>query len=253
MNKNYHSSTIQKAIDVLNLFSGHKKLSFTTIKENLGFNKSTLFRVLYTLEINNYLNRDEHGKYELGAIFFVLGNQFSREKNVKKFAKQYLKELSVKTGLTTQLGVLDGLNVIILDKVDPPNSIKMYSKVGAIVSPHSTGQGKTLLAYSSTVKLEEILEFHGLKKFTENTITSKDKLLKELNSIREKGYAVDNSEHEKHIKCVAVPILNDKNDIEAALSITGLVMDFEDRKTIENYSEILKETALKVKKKLGFE
>ena len=75
----YKVSTVQKAILVLNLFKNHQKLSFTDIQRKLNYNKSTLFRLLYTLEYNKYLSKDKHGRYELGLNIHILGNQISKE------------------------------------------------------------------------------------------------------------------------------------------------------------------------------
>ena len=248
----YHISTIQKAIDILNLFENHDKLYFTQIQEFLKLNKSTLFRVLYNLENNRYLSKDEHGRYELGIRILILGNRISQANKIKKVASSYLEELSDKINLTVQMGILDGLDVVIIDKHDPPNTIKMVSHIGAVVPAHCTGQGKTMLAYSSKEKVEKVINTHGLKRYTPHTITTVNDLFDELETIKKRGYAIDDSEHEKHIRCVAVPILDENNELQAALSITGLIMDFPTRKEIEKYAKLLTETRDKIRKKIGY-
>ncbi len=252
MKKNYHASTIQRAIDVLNLFKEEHKLSFTDIQEELKFNKSTLFRVLYTLEYNNYISRDEHGRYELGINMFILGNQISKSHKLIKVADQYLKQFSDQINMTVHLGILDGYDVIIIEKYYPPGNIKMFSRIGSPVPPHCTGQGKTLLAYSPPKLVERVINHHGMKRYTPQTITTLEQLYTELAIIRERGYTIDNSEHEKHIKCVAVPVLNDRGLIEAALSITGLVMDFSSDVVIEKYARALQEVRDKLAKEIGY-
>ncbi|MGQ9780356.1 MAG: helix-turn-helix domain-containing protein [Bacillota bacterium] len=77
MEHRYLLTTIQKAFDVLSLFREHEKLSFTDIQMNLGFSKATLFRILYTLEKNKYLTKDENGRYSLGVSVFILANRYS--------------------------------------------------------------------------------------------------------------------------------------------------------------------------------
>lgn len=248
----YYISTIQRAIDILNLFEDHDKLYFTQIQEFLKINKSTLFRVLYNLESNRYLSRDKHGRYELGLRILILGNRISQANKIKKVAASYLEELSDKINLTVQMGILDGFDVVIIDKHDPPNTIKMVAHIGAIVPAHCTGQGKTLLAYSSKDKVEKIINSHGLKRYTPHTMTTVNGLSDELEKIRKRGYAIDDSEHEKHIRCVAVPILNENGELQAALSITGLIMDFPTHKEIEKYAKLLKETRDKIRKKIGY-
>lgn len=248
----YYSTTIQRVFDILELFKRHQKLSFTEIKERLGYNKSTLFRALYMLEKNKYLTKDKNGRYELGMNIFILGTRFSMENQLKKVSNPYMRELSERVDLTVQLGILEGLNVVILNKVDPPNSIKMYSRIGAMVPAHCTGQGKTLLAFSPEDQVRKIVNYHGLKRYTPHTITNLNDLMEELKLIRQRGYTIDNSEHENHIKCVAVPVLNEQGLAVAALSITGLVMDFEGEGTVNRYARLLHNVADNIERDLGF-
>ena len=144
----YKVSTIQKGIDILNLFKVNQKLSFTDIQKKLSYNKSTLFRILYTLEQNKYLARDKHGRYELGLDIYILGNQISKVSKLEKASDSSLKKLAETTHLTAHLGILDSLDVIIIAKYNPPNSsINMVSRIGSSVPAHCTGQGKVLLAF----------------------------------------------------------------------------------------------------------
>lgn len=249
----YTVSTIVKGINVLNLFKAHSKLSFTDIKKFLKYNKSTLFRILYTLEKNNYLSKDKNGRYELGLNIFILGNQLSRIGKLRKVSEPYLKELVGETNLTSHIGILEGLQVLIIDKYNPSNSgIKMVSRIGALVPAHCTGQGKVLLAYSSQKIVEKIIRKYGLKRFTSNTITRTDDFFVELEKIRERGYAIDNSEHEKYIHCIAFPIMNEFNELEAAISLTGLMMDFADNEVANKNIKLLQKTRDKIREKMNY-
>lgn len=253
MQEKYNVFTIQKGINILNLFKKYNKLSFTDIQKDLKYNKSTLFRILYTLEKNQYLSKDKNGRYELGLSIFILGNQISRIGKLKKVSEVYLKELAEETNLTSHIGIIEGLQVLIIDKHDPSNSsIKMVSRVGASVPAHCTGQGKVLLAYSPRDKVEKIINTYGLHRYTPNTITSSNKLFAELQNIRKYGYAIDNSEHEKHIHCIALPILNEFNELEAAISITGLVMDFPNEEVVSKNIRLLQMTRDKIREKMNY-
>jgi DNA-binding IclR family transcriptional regulator len=248
----YLSTTVQKALDVLELFREQSILSLTEIRERLGLNKSTLFRLLYTLEQNEYLSRDENGRYSLGVSVFILGHSLTRESVLRRVATPSLVALSQRLNMTVHLGILEGTTVVILQKIESSSGIKMVSRVGAVVPPHCTGQGKTLLAFSPRQKVEEIISIHGLTRYTPNTITTANGLFEELAAIRARGYAIDNSEHEKHIKCVAVPILNEQGGIEAALSVTGLVVEFPDEESLQRTAGILREAAQAIRRDLGF-
>ena len=98
------------------------------------------------------------------------------------------------------LGILVGTSVVILNKTDPPNRITMFSRVGIAAPAHCSGQGKTLLAFSPRERVEEVMNAHGLKRYTANTITTADGLFEELRRNRERGYMIDDSEHAQHIR-----------------------------------------------------
>ena len=249
----YKVSTIQKGIDILNLFKINQKLSFTDIQKKLSYNKSTLFRILYTLEQNKYLSRDKHGRYELGLDIFILGNQISKVNKLERAADSYLNQLAEDTNLTVHLGILDGIDVIIIGKHNPPNSsINMVSRIGAPVPAHCTGQGKVVLAFSPKLKVEKIIHSHGLKRYTPNTITTEKELFKELQIIKDRGYAIDNSEHENRIHCIAIPILNELNELMAAISITGLEIDFLENDIVEKYKNLLFDAREKICIKMNY-
>ena len=249
----YKVSTIQKGIDVLNLFKVNQKLSFTDIQKELSYNKSTLFRILSTLEQHKYLARDKHRRYELGLDIYILGNQISKVSKLEKASDLSLKKLAEATQLTAHLGILEGTDVVIIGKYNPPNSpINMVSRIGSSVPAHCTGQGKVLLAFSSQEKVEKIIDLHKLHRYTSNTITSYRELLHELSRIKKTGYAIDNSEHEKHIHCIAFPILNESNELVAAISITGLEMNFAEQEILGRYINLLQNTRDIIRKKMNY-
>jgi IclR family KDG regulon transcriptional repressor len=252
MKEAYQSSTIQRALDILNLFKDHKSLSLTEIQKVLGFNKTTLYRVLSTLHDNKYLKKDGNGKYELGLNVFILGNRISKEDQLITASKPLMKKISQDLDLTILLGILDEMNVVLIQKTDPNRSIKMVCHIGESVPAHCTSQGKTLLAYSSKEIIRKAIDVHGLQRYTPHTICTMDGLMMELEAVRTRGYAIDNEEHEKNIRCVSVPILDETGRIEAALGAAGTVMDFPDEESMKRTAEILKGVAGKIKKENGY-
>ncbi len=252
MKEAYHSSTIQRALDILNLFRQHPELSLNEIQNLLGTNKTTLYRVLSTLLDNKYLQKNGSGKYRLGINVFILGNRVSREDHLINVSTPLMREFTQSVGLTALLGILDGTDVIVIQKTEPNRLIQMVCHVGGSVPAHCTSQGKVLLAYSSKETLQKIIDGHGLERFTPQTICTPQGLLKELDAVHARGYAVDDAEHEKNIRCVAVPILNDSGKIEAALSSTGTIMDLPDEDAIRNIARMLKEAGEKIRFEMGY-
>jgi len=252
MNPEYHSSTIQRALDILNLFKDQGTLSFNDIQRTVGFNKTTLYRVLSTLLDNQYLKKDEKGRYELGLNLFILGNRISKEHHLINISTPHMKDLSQRFGLTAHLGVLDGMEVIILQKTDPDRLIKMVCNVGGSIPAHCTSQGKVLLAYAPRETVQKVIDTHGLPRYTPHSICTTEGLMAELERVRTQGWSLDNAEHEKNIRCVAVPIFNESGKMEAALSSAGTTVDLPDEAAIMKIVEILKEARDKIRFEMGY-
>jgi IclR family KDG regulon transcriptional repressor len=252
MKQAYHSSTIQRALDILNLFKEQGNLSFNDIQRTVGFNKTTLYRVLSTLLDNQYLKKGEKGSYELGLNLFILGNRISKEHLLINVSTPHMKDLSQRFGLAAHLGILEGREVIILQKSDPDRLIKMVCNVGGSVPAHCTSQGKVLLAYAPKDTVQKVIDIHGLPRYTPHSICTTEGLMAELEKVRTQGWSLDNAEHEKNIRCVAVPIFNESGKIEAALSSAGTTVDLPDDEAIKKTVEILKEVRDKIRFEMGY-
>ena len=252
MNQSYHSSTIQRALDILNLFKERGNLSFKDIQESLRFNKTTLYRVLSTLVDNQYLKRDEKGKYAPGLNLFILGNRISKEHLLITVATPHMESISQRFGLTAHLGIIEGAEVIVLQKTDPDRLIKMVCNVGGAIPAHCTSQGKLLLAYASKETVQKVIDTHGLPRYTPHSICTTEGLMAELERVRTQGWSLDNAEHEKNIRCVAVPIFNESGKMEAALSSAGTTVDLPDEAAIMKIVEILKEARDKIRFEMGY-
>jgi IclR family transcriptional regulator, KDG regulon repressor len=235
----YRSSTIQRALDIMNLFKHSERLSFSQIQKQLGYNKSTLYRVLSVLQENRYLIRDEDGAYHLGFNIYVLGRSASEEYILKNIALPHMRALVEQTDMTVHMGIIEGSEVVIIEKAEPNKQLRMFSRVGASVPAHCTSQGKLLLAYSDRSKVERIIGEHGLRRYTPNTIATADELHEALEKIRDTGYAVDDSEHERNIYCLAVPVLDYQGKIIASLSITGTKADYPDEGSVQKVLALL--------------
>jgi DNA-binding IclR family transcriptional regulator len=252
MRETYRSSTIQRALDILNLFKESPGLTLAEIQKKLSANKTTVYRVLSTLEDNEYLKRDGGGKYNLGINVFILGHRISKESHLINASTPLMNDLSRTLGLTLHLGILEGANVVLIQKIDPDRPLKMVCQVGGYLPVHCTSLGKTLLAYSSKKEVQNLIDTNGLQRYTPQTICTTKSLTAELETIRERGYALDDGEHEKHIRCVAVPILN-AGRIEGALGAAGTVMDLPDEESIRNTVDSLLQARDQISREMGYE
>lgn len=196
-------------------------ISVTEISNCLNIHKSTTHRLLSTLVYRGYIKKDGNNLYFPGIKLLEIGSLTLNKSDMRQEIKPYLEKLMQITEETIHLGVLDNYEVIYIDKVESPHTIRMYSSVGKRAPVHCTGLGKTLLAFSEEETIEEFLSLKKLEKYTKNTITDPDKFKKHLKKIKDRGYAVDNQEHEDNINCISAPIFNHQGEAIAAFSISG--------------------------------
>ena len=151
---------------------------------------------------------------------------------------------------TVHLVIRDGNQGVYVDKVEGPQTIRMSSRVGSRVPLHCTSVGKVLLADLTEDKIIELVGTNNLESYTENTITDLDHLLDELKEVAKKGYAIDNCEHEKDVRCVAAPIKNYNRNVVAAISVSTPAFRFS-LDDIAQMSDKVKEIAFKISRQLG--
>lgn len=219
----YPIKVLDKSLSVLDiLFQNNAPMSITEISKKLGIYPSTIHRILNTLKYRGYVEQNsDDQKYLLGLKLVELGMNRYHQINLIKEASPFIKELVGECNETVHLGILDHENVLYIAKEDSPQTIGMVSRVGRRASLYSTGLGKILLAYLSEKERKKIIDHIKIQRFTENTITNKKKLEKELEQVRKQGFALDGEENEKEVCCVAVPIKNYQGKVIAALSISS--------------------------------
>jgi len=153
---------------------------------------------------------------------------------------------------TVHLGVLEEGDVLYLAKEESSQTIRMCSYVGKRAPLHCTALGKVLLAFLPEEERKKILEQKELPRLTDNTITDRNKLEKELSKIQKQGFALDQEENEKDVRCIAAPIRNYQGRVIAAVSISGPAFRI-DKKVQNNLKEALIETSTKISKRLGYD
>lgn len=222
-----HSSrkigSVQRAIDILNLFKSQSpELGTTEIARALGLHKSTTASLVYTLEANGFLSQNSTTrKYHLG--FKIVERAFAMldQVEVRQIAYPHLQTLRNEWNETVNLAVLDGSEVVFVERMMGTKALGMRSEIGRRSAAHSTAVGKALLSCLPNTKVEELVKRCGLPAMTPKTITDLDHLLADLEQVREQGYAVDDEENEIGGRCVAVPIFDHTGQAIAAVSISA--------------------------------
>ena len=215
-------TSVGKALSVLETFGTHGNLlGVTEVASRTGVSKSSAHRLLSVLVEHGYVERQD-GHYRLGRAVFTLGRTAQPDivDELRAAAMPYLTSLYVSTGATVHLGVLDGDDVLYVEKVFGHGSVTVPSRVGARLPALCTGLGKAMLAFSPPSVSVKALE-RPVPQLTARTVVAPARLTRSLDFARRTGVAVDNEGASLGARCVAAPILRPgTREPAGALSLT---------------------------------
>jgi IclR family transcriptional regulator, KDG regulon repressor len=215
---------LHKTLNILEIIkeapSGLKLMELT---RSLDLPKATVYRILTTLEGRGYLDRRQDGTYRLARKLFELQHPAPLEQILHKVAQPLMECLVNSSKETVNLGVLDGGEVVVINTVESPQSVRMSSKIGNRRYAHSSALGKVLLAGLQKEELLRVIRLKSLPRLTPHTLSTSRGLLAALSEIRRNGYAIDNQENELDGRCVGAPIFGPGDRVIAAMSISAPV------------------------------
>ena len=246
----YMLSSVANALRVMDLLADKSPISLAEISKELGYGKSSTFRLLYTLEASGYVVKTEDARYMLSRKFTYYGAQVASRNDHYSLARPALETLRDRFGEATHMSILlPNLNLMFVEKADANYNLQMRSVAGYDLPAYRSGSGKVLLAALLGTGREEELKKIKFEKKTVTTIDNYDDLIKELEKIEKQGYGIDNEESEIGLTCIAVPIYNSDGTYQYAVSISGATQRVRENQ-IEYYNA-LKETALKIADLMG--
>ncbi|PPK70830.1 IclR family transcriptional regulator [Actinokineospora auranticolor] len=222
------SQSLDRALTVLDALAGGPR-TLDQLAVSAGVHKTTVLRLLRTLESHRFVQRDDARHYRLGTALFDLANRALDDRDVRKAAEPALRELNELTGHTVHLASYEGGEVVYIDKYESRHHVRMYSRVGKRAALHCTAVAKVLVASFPPARRAEVAEGITYTPMTANTITSAEEYLAELERVEARGYALDNSEHEDFIHCVAAPVRGQRGEVLAAVSVSvpKILLDLE--------------------------
>lgn len=243
--KNLNLSVI-KAFKLLDVYLNNKKeWGVRELAKKTGYNKTTTYRLLSTLESLDIVQKNDDDKYILGLKLFELGNLVSVHKSLRNYSKIALENIAKEIKETVHLGVLSNNKVLYLNNAESELGLKVSTQIGSYQQAYCTALGKVLLAFSSTNQISNYLKNVKLEAYTSNTITSSKVLLTELEQIREKEYALDMEELELGLICIAIPVFNKNKEVVASISVSGPSSRFKPE-NIASYLSIMKKGAFEM-------
>lgn len=214
--------TYRKMMDVLECFStADRQLSLAQIAEAARLPRTTVHRILAALREIGFIEQDSRGgNYGLGIRLFELGSLALANMDLHREAKPFVDRLARLAGEAVHVGVFNGNDIVVVDREESVDRPVNNSTLIETAPAYCTGVGKAVLAFQDRQVIAKIVK-NGLKRFTNNTITTATGLDRELAKIRRQGYAIDHGEHEIWVHCVGAPIRNANGRVFAAISVTG--------------------------------
>lgn len=250
--------TIERASSILDILAQNPQgVSIRLLSESLNLPKGTVHRLLSSLAYFGYVRQDAKSRdYFLGFKLVELGNLLLGQIDLRKQAEPFLRELAERTGETVHLVVLDRKEIVYIDKVETSQQkggLRMASRIGLRNPVHSCAVGKVLLAFLPEGTLNNFLKDYRFFKRTENTISDPAAFKEHLLLVRKQGYAIDEEENEKGIRCVAAPIFNESGAAVAAVSISGPAFQVTKKLIQESLKKEVTAVAMQISRCLGYQ
>lgn len=248
------TQSVTRALDILSCFTDEQpEVRVTDVAHRLNLTQSNVSRLLNTMVSLDYVEKDEvSGFYRLGPKIISLGSIALNNYEIRKQALPELYELENKLGLGANLAILNQKSMFYLAHVDSHHSPRMYTMNGRSMPLHCTAIGKVLLAFMSDEEREEIISAEQLPKYTAHTLTEKNRLLRELEQIRNNGYATEIEELALGRACIAAPVRNRRGDVIAGISISGALSQIRLEEREQTLRAMIIEVTDRVSMKMGY-
>jgi len=244
--------TLIRFFKIIDLLENSSELRLKDIADKLNIDKSTIHRFLKTLLKYNFVRMNpSNKKYSLGLKFLNIATKIIDSIDIRNIAHSHLIDLEEYSNETIHLTTFDGKRVVYIDKIESIKPIRMYSRIGNVAPINCTAAGKAILAFQKESVINSIIQDLDFIPVTKNTITDKKKFVEELEDVRNKGFAIDNSEHEENICCIAAPIRDYSREVRYAVSISAIKTRMNLSKLI-TFKDILIDKANMISKELGF-
>ena len=246
---------LDRAIDIIELMaSSSHPLSFSEILSSLDIPRPSLARILHTLRVRGLIEKvEETGRYRLGMKFLYLGHGLKDKIRLRSMAFPFMQELSDLVQETVELSIFDHDQLVLIEQIEGTDEVRLYSRIGAAYPYlHAVAAGKIYLAHMEPEKRSRVLEKIGLPAVTDRTITSMERLERELSEVIEKGYATEDQELRREVCRIVAPIYEHNGLIAGCLGIAAPAFRLA-RQDWDRIGRCVKEIAQRVTSRLAGE
>jgi DNA-binding IclR family transcriptional regulator len=211
---------LDRAAAILGAFDAtHRELTLAGLVARCGMPRSTTHRTAERMIRLGWLDKPKD-RYRIGNRLFEISSLAPIRHELREAVLPFLQDLHQATKLTVQLGVLDGTQILVVEKITGHRSMPMLSQAGGLIPAYCSALGRAILAYSDTTVIDAVLGA-GLPRRTPRTLVRAVPIMRELTAVPHRGWAVDREEGNIGVSCVAAPIFGPLGDVVAALSVTG--------------------------------
>ncbi len=218
----YKNQSLERGFQILEYLGGSTKgRAVSDVARATGLHRATAHRLLEVLCGMGYAYKGDDRRYWIGYNMHLFGYRSNMVARITHHAHPYLVTLAHDVDETVNLGFLEGIQVFIADRVTTDRAHRSEVQIGTYFDAHATSLGKALLSVRPTDEVRASYKFTRLSAYTGKTITGVDALLRELTTIKKRGYSINDEEGSPGIRSVAAPILNPHGRAACAMAVTG--------------------------------
>lgn len=251
--REYEVAVLGKALDLLEALAEGEHFGLSELSRRTNVNKTSAFRILTTLEKRGYvLRQGRHRTYAPGPKLIAVSARFLSGVELVTLARPVLEGVYADFRETVNLGVLNDRRVLYVDILESRQGLRMAARVGSEDPVHSTALGKAILSCFPRDAIKRLMDSYNWERRTRRTITIVEVFERELERIRQRGYAIDDEENEVGARCVGVPIRDREGRPIAALSVSGPASRLS-QPILRRIGKRLKTAAQEIERRMGRE
>ncbi|KQM82747.1 IclR family transcriptional regulator [Agromyces sp. Leaf222] len=242
------SQSVTRAARIIDAIAADPR-TVAELAEAFDLHRSTMFRELQALEEVGWVRRRGNGRYTLGTRLAALSKEALDSLDLREAGSAHVRRLQRRVGNTVHLAALMDRSIVYVDKAEDESGVRMYSRVGKAVIPYCSAVGKAILANLDVPRRDAVLDGVTWERFTDLTITTRERLDEELARVRARGWATDDREFEPYVNCLAVPI-ESQLGVVGAISVTAVRM-VADLDRLKSHLPALREAAAAISAEIG--
>lgn len=244
--------TLLKGLQILeHVVKSESSVRITDVAADLGLTKSNAHRVLKTLEFAGYLQQDlKSREYRTSLKLWELGSEIINRLDIRSHASETLHKLAQEAREAVHLSILDEDQVVYIDKIDSPEPIGTYTRIGGRAPSYCVATGKAMLCHLSERELQPLLG--NLKSHSPHTIVEPQALLRELELSRQRGYTINRGEWRESVWGIATAIRGSSSQVVAAIGVSGPEYHLNQEGRCEALAEMVMRAGREISANIGY-